>query len=330
MDTVLTSCTDAAGLAAAIAHRCPQAQQHGDQWQACCPAHDDHTPSLSITPTADKVLVYCHAQCPLDAILAALGLTRRDLFVHGATPHDTAYRNGHRRIVTTYDYVDAQGGLVHQTVRLTPKAFRQRRPDSVTPGAWIWNLEGVEPVLYHLPQVIEAIQRGEPIYIVEGEKDAEALQALGLTASCNAMGAGKWRHSYSEALRGASVVVVPDNDPPGHQHAQDICTALAGIAAQRKIVPLHTDTLHSDVSDWLHAGGTRTALEAKVEEIPWETMPHPQGQAAMPQTAPPARDPVDAARQAAEACCNTSPPSQTRTRRKMRSWMRSPHWPLSI
>ena len=258
MDTELTSCTDAAALAAAIAHRCPQARQHGDQWQACCPAHDDHTPSLSITPAADKVLVYCHAQCPLDAILAALGLTRRDLFVHGAALH----HNGHRRIVTTYDYVDADGVLVHQTVRLTPKAFRQRRPDQVTPGAWIWNLEGIELALYHLPQVIEAIQRGETIYVVEGEKDAEALHTLGLTATCNAMGAGKWRPSYSEALRGASVVVVPDNDPPGHQHARDICAALAGIAARCKLVPLRTDTLHSDVSDWLHAGGTRTALEA--------------------------------------------------------------------
>ncbi len=84
MDTDFASCADAAALAAAIAHRCPQARQHGDQWQACCPAHDDHTPSLSITPATDKVLLYCHAQCPLDAILAALGLTRRDLFVHGA------------------------------------------------------------------------------------------------------------------------------------------------------------------------------------------------------------------------------------------------------
>ncbi len=86
MDTELASCTDAAALAAAIAHRCPQARQHGDQWQACCPAHDDHTPSLSITPAADKVLLYCHAQCPLDTILAALGLARRDLFVHGTAP----------------------------------------------------------------------------------------------------------------------------------------------------------------------------------------------------------------------------------------------------
>jgi hypothetical protein len=302
MDTELTSCTDAAALAAAIAHRCPQARQHGDQWQACCPAHDDHTPSLSITPAADKILLYCHAQCPLDAILAALGLTRRDLFVHGSAP-----RNGHRRIVTTYDYVDADGVLVHQTVRLTPKAFRQRRPDPKTPGAWLWNLDGVEPVLYHLPQVLAAVQRGEPIYVVEGEKDAEALHALGLTATCNAMGAGKWRPSYNAALRDASVVVLPDNDPPGHQHALEVCTALLGIATRCKLVPLHTDTLHSDVSDWLHAGGTRTELEAAVEAVPWETGPQAQGEDAPSQTAPSARDAVAAARQAAATLLQTLP-----------------------
>src|SRR5262249_12786016 len=132
-----------------------------------------------------------------------------------------------------------------------------------------------------------------------------ALQALGLTATCNAMGAGKWRPSYSEVLRGASVVVLPDNDPPGHQHAREICTALAGITARCKLVPLHTDTLHSDVSDWLHAGGTRTALEAHVEEIPWETEPLAQGQIATPPPAPPARDPVEVAQQAADTLLHT-------------------------
>src|SRR5215471_6468069 len=301
MDTVLASCADASALAAAIARRCRHARQHGDQWQACCPAHDDHTPSLRITPTADRVLVYCHAQCTIHAILAALDLTMRDLFVHGSAHRHHAHRNGHSRIVKAYDYVDANGVLVHQTVRLTPKAFRQRRPDPGTPRAWVWSLDGIELVLYHLPQVLAARQRGETIYVVEGEKDADALQALRLTTTCNAMGAGTWRPSYSEALRGANVVVLPDNDPPGHQHALDIFTSLAGIAARRKIVPIHTDTLHSDVSDWLHAGGTRTALEAKVAETPWETRPSAQDLAATPQTGQPARDPVAGARQAAAA-----------------------------
>jgi phage/plasmid-associated DNA primase len=99
--------------------------------------------------------------------------------------------------------------------------------------------------------------------------------------------------------------VVPDNDPPGHQHAQVICTALAGIAAQYELVPLPTDTLHSDISDWLQAGGTRTALEAHVEEVPWEAGCIAQSQAATPPTAPPDRDPVAEAKQAADTLLHT-------------------------
>ena len=213
--------------------------------------------------------------------------------------------------------------LVHQTVRLTPKAFRQRRPDPKNPGGWIWNLEGVDPVLYHLPQVLAAMQRGEPIYVVEGEKDAEALHALGLTATCNAMGAGKWRPSYSEALRGASVVVLPDNDPPGHQHAREICTALAGIAAQCKIVPLHTDTLHSDVSDWLHAGGTRTALEATRrcgplgDDAPARRTRRPRRRWHLQRSIPWKRH-----GRPQTTLLQTLPTLATRTPGKMRSWMR--------
>src|SRR5262249_44586007 len=60
-------------------------------------------------------------------------------------------------------------------------------------------------------------------------------------------------------------------------------------------------------SDWLHAGGTRTALEAHVEAIPWETSPRAQGQATTPHTVPPARDPVETARQEAEALLHTLP-----------------------
>ena len=41
--------------------------------------------------------------------------------------------------------------------------------------------------------------------MVEGEKDADALTALGLTATCNPMGAGKWRDSYTATLAGADL-----------------------------------------------------------------------------------------------------------------------------
>ena len=71
----------AAEGAADLAQRCERPRQTSTGWQACCPAHEDRTPSLSITPTADRVLVHCHAGCTPEAIVAALGRTLADLFI---------------------------------------------------------------------------------------------------------------------------------------------------------------------------------------------------------------------------------------------------------
>src|SRR5262245_41296796 len=109
--------------------------------------------------------------------------------------------NGHseRRIDTTYNYTDANGALLFQVVRFIPKDFRQRRPNGQ--GGWIWNLTGIEPVLYKLPEILGAAH----VLILEGEKDVETAYRLGLpdnwAATCNPMGAEKWRESYSDALQ---------------------------------------------------------------------------------------------------------------------------------
>src|SRR5439155_11979428 len=98
---------------------------------------------------------------------------------------------------------DADGRLLFETVRMEPKSFRQRRPDPAHTGQWHWNLTGVEPVLYRLPAVLAAVQRGTTVYLVEGEKDVDNLCTLGLVATCNPMGAGKWRDSYNASLHNA-------------------------------------------------------------------------------------------------------------------------------
>src|SRR6185295_6535866 len=115
-------------------------------------------------PQDDRVLIYCHGGCTPQEVVHAMGLTLADLFVK---TRRNITNNGHKRIVKVYDYVDAQGTLVHQTVRYAPKAFRQRRPDPVYPETSLWNLAGIEPVLYHLPDVLAAVQHGELVYLVE-------------------------------------------------------------------------------------------------------------------------------------------------------------------
>src|SRR5262249_117298 len=143
-------------------------------------------------------------------------------------------------VVATYDYLDSKGQLLYQAVRLDPKDFKQRRPDGK--GGWAWELKGVQRVLYRLPQVLEAVAAGQTAFVVEGEKDADNLARLGLVATTNAGGAGKWTKdyvkAYSEALRGANVVILPDNDDAGRKHARQVARSLQGVAASVKVVPL--------------------------------------------------------------------------------------------
>lgn len=160
-----------------------------------------------------------------------------------------------------YDYRDAKGQLVHQTVRRFPKQFLQRRPDGS--GGWIWNLRGIETVLYRLPELL-AMDPAELIFLVEGEKDVDRLRAGGRAATCNPMGAGKWRAEYGEALRGRHVVILPDNDAPGRAHADHVAHALRDQAATIRVVQLPGLDEHGDVSDWLDDGHDLDELQALI------------------------------------------------------------------
>ena len=164
------------------------------------------------------------------------------------------------RIVATCDYRDETGSLLYQVVRYHPKDFRQRRPDGS--GGWLWNLKGVRRVLYHLPELLAA-DPATWVFVVEGEKDADNLVALGLLATCNAGGAGKWQDTYSEALRGRRVAVIPDGDAPGWTHAQDVARRLQGIAEMVRIVDLGQikGFQGKDASDWIEWLDSRTAEE---------------------------------------------------------------------
>ena len=167
------------------------------------------------------------------------------------------------KIVSTYDYRNEQGELLMQVVRMEPKTFRQRRPDG---ERWSWSVKDVRVVPYRLPELAAAPDA--VVYLVEGEKDADRLASLGLVATCNAGGAGKWRKEHSEFLRGRHVVVLPDNDDAGREHARKAVKALRGIATDVRVVELPDLPEKGDVSDWLDAGGSVEALEDMLKEAP--------------------------------------------------------------
>lgn len=159
---------------------------------------------------------------------------------------------------TQYDYTDEQGELLYQVCRAMPKKFFQRRPDGE--GGWINNLQDVRRVLYRLPELLAA-DESATVFVCEGEKDVDALRKLGLVATTNSGGAGKWRYEYNETLKGRNVVVLPDNDEAGQEHAEQVARSLSGIAASVRIVKLPDLREKGDVSDWLNSGGTAEQLK---------------------------------------------------------------------
>lgn len=229
-------------------------RQSGANFSALCPAHEDRTPSLSISVGKEQpVVLYCQVGCDQEAILAAAGTSWEEL----CKPRD---RRDKPVVIATYEYTDEQGTVLYVKERRLPKDFRVKRPDGR--GGWSWSLGDTRRVLYRLPEVLAAVASGRVVYVVEGEKDVHAAEAAGAVATCNFDGAAKpnarpkWRSEYGDTLKGAHVVIVADHDEAGISHAQAVLDDLQGKAASVRIVRGLVKQAHADLSDHLAAGHT--------------------------------------------------------------------------
>jgi hypothetical protein len=230
----------------------------GEEWRAVCPFHDDTDPSLNINMNTGQY--FCHGCGKKGDIFHFYGkinglATGPDFgkILHGiASDFGISKPNQPKsKITATYNYHDINGKPIFQVVRLEPgkngkkKDFRQRRPGAN--GQWVWNLKGVDTVLYRLPEIASA---GE-VLLVEGEKDCDNLRALGFTATTCPQGAGKWKNHYSQFLKGKQVVLIPDNDNPGREHMTKVATAINGDAAALKLLNIPGLPSKGDVSDFI-------------------------------------------------------------------------------
>ena len=224
----------------------------GDEYKARCPFpnHEDVNASFNFSNQTGQY--YCHG-CGKkgDAIhfyakIKSLD-TKRDFgkILKGiAGDFGIPWEEQKHHIVKTYDYTDETGNLLYQVCRMEPKDFRQRRPDG---KGWIWNLNGTRRALYRLPEIMAA----QEVLIVEGEKDADNLMELGLTATTCPMGAKKWRPEYNEALKGKDIVLIPDNDLEGKGHMTQVAISLNGQPKSLKLIELPDLPSKGDVSDWI-------------------------------------------------------------------------------
>ncbi len=277
--------------------RLREVSRSGKGWKACCPAHDDRHPSLSVREASDgRLHLNCFVGCTRQEICDALGITVDDLQPgevaqvednrdhHDHDGPEERYLTAERAIAelerthgpasAKWEYQNAAGDAAGIVLRFDLADGGKRiRPVSHLGG--MWRIAGMSPPrpLYRLPELGGA----ERVYIVEGEKCAEATRSLGLVVTTSVHGAKSAAKTNWAPLAGKDVVILPDNDDAGKKYAQDVAAIVTGLtpAASVRIVDLPGLPEAGDIVDWIAAQGEtadraelRRQIEALVQAAP--------------------------------------------------------------
>ena len=257
------------------------AKRSGKGWIAKCPVHDDQKPSLSLGESADgRALLKCHAGCSTDDVIAALGLTRRDLFPA------TSQRQSGNGAKSTFDWRASAEAFTAKHIEWLAKS----RGYSIELCCWlkengfvglyddhvafpICNESGnIVAAQYRLrnkgwqryptghktrPIVIGRLVSGDPVHVFESQWDAFAFMeksgersgiVITLGASNGALAAGMIPEN-------STAYVWTQNDPAGEKWQRDICANTKATVKQAKI-----PAPHKDLNDWTRAGATADDL----------------------------------------------------------------------
>lgn len=272
-------------------------KRSGGGWVSRCPAHNDKQPSLSISEGGGGTpLLNCFAGCGYLQILASLGIEpgvvapdsgerppaprppRPPQPPSSGTPRafptaDAAVKNLEATLggrTGYYTYHESGGEPVGVVVRWDrPGGSKTLRPVARLGGGWrVGAIPDPRP-LYRLPDLPGA----DTVFVVEGEKCADALAELGLTPTTSSGGSKAAKKTDWRPLAGKAVAILPDNDKPGGKYRDDVIKELGDLDPQPavRIVELPDISPGGDVVDVIdsrrQAGRDDDAIRAEILKL---------------------------------------------------------------
>lgn len=222
----------------------------GGHW-ALCPCHPDKNPSLSITEKDGKILAHCFScRASLPDVLDVLGLSEMQT---GSS--QTVQQNVKEAV---YSYA---GGKLRKLKYRRPDGSKYCTWQHKDGNRWSKGRKNIAPGLYQSRHELP-----DTLFLVEGEKDADNLEKADVPAVSLPDGAqSKWEPSYSETLKGKSIIILPDNDRPGRTYAEMCAKNLHGVAAAVWILDLKQAWPEipdkGDISDLLFHFGVDTGFQ---------------------------------------------------------------------
>lgn len=247
-------------------------KRYGNKSQCQCPAHDDKHASLTITKGRKCTLFYCHAGCTVDEILNAAGLEKKDTFydVEPRSPNWKAYVEGReqRRIESVYNYFSINGSYAFTKIRLEGKKiiYGKLQNDRFTYGlGHDVGRKSYKAIYGSLQAINKAIAENRPIFIPEGEKDADTLIKQGYTAFAYG-GVNDWQSDFATLVQGADVYILADNDEAGKRVAETIQNDIKAVAKSSKIIVPMPDIPKADITDYFSAGHSKQEFEKMLQQ----------------------------------------------------------------
>ena len=251
--------------------------ESGSGWMACCPAHDDHNPSLSVSAKEDgRALLNCFSGCSTESVLAALGLTAADLFpqnpeqttvsmsmkpqnsreqagFHGRNKTPKPTRQNTETFQTSREVIESlEKRLGKRSAAWTyhdaeggeaGAVIRWERPDGgktirpIRHGDDGWS---VGAMLEPRPLYrLPSLSKSELVYVTEGEKAAEAGVAIGLNVTTSPGGCKAPAKADWSPLAGKEVVILPDHDDAGEKYAETVAGILTRLDSPAKVKIVH-------------------------------------------------------------------------------------------
>ena len=263
-----------------IAKALGNAKQVNGNWLASCPVaghgrgNGDKNPSLSIKEDNGKLLFHCHGGCDQHSVFDAVR-ERNLLPALQRQEYSLALIKGELMTMPTleqeWEYKDEQGETLFVKRRFKTntekgKTYSLHKVDAA--GNRKGSMTGARIVPYRLPELINAREAGRAIYLVEGEKAADALVSIGAIATTSHAGASHWPADITQYFAGAVVIVVPDCDAPGWKYAKRVVEALLPVAKAIRVLDFNLPELGDDAYEWVADGGDRARLAELAKALP--------------------------------------------------------------
>jgi hypothetical protein len=210
--------------------------------------HGDKTPSLNIS-VADRCLWHCFAGCNKDDVsdvIVALDLDASD-FEGRTVPTDYGHDKGKllsaeawyppykpQKPIAIYQYCDESGTALYERLRYETKSgktFNLRRGPVGHPStpSYYDKLGDVRRVPYRLPELIGTAMT-TMVVMVEGEKAADRLVALGLVVTIYKL----WLEDWNQFVIGRRILMLPDNDRIGEEYVADAVKVMGGCTYRNR------------------------------------------------------------------------------------------------